>query len=68
MYQQPCFLVHAAAIPGQRAVCADDPVAGYDDADGVVVICAADGPHSFGIPDAPGLFAVGDGFSVGDGA
>ena len=65
--QQPGLLVHAAAVAGQRAVRTDHPVARNHNADGVVVIRSADSSNSFRIADTFCLFAVGDGFPIGDG-
>ena len=59
--------IDKAAIASERSIRPDDPVAGHNNADGVVVIRPAHSPHGLGIPDAPGLLAVGNGFAIGDG-
>lgn len=67
MFKQPVFPACSAAVTGQGPVGADDTMAGNNNADGVMVIGAADRPHSLGAADTSGLLAVGDGFAIGDG-
>ena len=54
MGQQPALALDAAAIAGERAIGADDAMAGDDDADGIVAIGMADGTHGGPVLTTPG--------------
>src|SRR6266702_8093218 len=62
--EQVLFALDPAAIAGQAAVGAHHPVAGHDDADGVLPVGQADGPRCRGLPDPAGKLAVGDSLAV----
>ena len=52
--EQPLFAMEAAAVAGERAVGADDAMAGHDDADGIGTIRETDGADGAGTADALG--------------
>ena len=64
--QKPAFAVDAAAIAGERAVGADDPVAGHHDGDRVLAVGGTGGADRRGPPGAPGQLAIGDRPAGGD--
>ena len=64
--EQPLFAMEAAAVAGERAVGADDAMAGHDDADRVRSVGKADGADGAGTADALGKLAVADGFGRGN--
>ena len=66
MAEEPRLFVHAAAVAGERSVRPDHPMAGHDDADGIVVIGPAHSPNGLRFPDAFRLLAIGDRFPIGN--
>src|SRR3546814_18725797 len=61
MLQHPGLACHAAAIAGQLALGADDPMAGDDDADGIGPIGKADGADGSARSEAGRLPEIGEG-------
>src|SRR4051812_39643725 len=66
--QEPALAREAAGVAGERAVGADDAVAGDDDADRVQVIGEADGPGAIWVADVFRLLAIGARFACRDAA
>src|SRR6478609_3945270 len=66
--EQPGLGLDATAEAGQRAVGADDAMAGHDDADRVLAVGSADGAGLVRVPEPARLLAVADRLPVGDGA
>src|SRR5690606_41115794 len=64
--QQPLLALQAAAVAGEAAGGADDPVAGDDDAAGVAAVGEADGAGRLGAAEGVGEPSVGTGLAVGD--
>src|SRR5579863_3186055 len=65
--EQETLELEAAAVAGERAVGADDAVAGDDHGDRVAPVGAADGAACRGASDRLGDLGVGPGLAVGDG-
>ena len=66
MLEQPLLARQAAAVAGQRAVRADDAMAGHDDADRVLAVGQARRAHRLGLADAPRQLGVADGLAAPD--
>ena len=60
MGEQPALAIESPAIAGQRSVCADHPMAGNDDGDGIGAIGETDGARGRGAADLGGQSAVAD--------
>lgn len=60
MLEQPALLVEAAGVAGERAVGADDAVAGDDDGDAVLAVRGADGAIGADASDGARDVAIGD--------
>ena len=65
--KQRLFAPQAAGIPGELAPCAQDAVAGHDDADRVVAHGAAHGAHGAGFVQLRGQLAVALALAAGHG-
>ena len=66
--QQGLFHVQAAAVAHKLAVCADYPVTGYGDQNGVAVVGHTHGPGGPGISGGGGNLPIGARFPVRNGA
>ena len=64
--EQPSFPLHACREAGERAIGADDAVAGDDDGKRVTAIGGADGASLVCPAEPPGLLAVGHRAAEGD--
>src|SRR3954451_5800596 len=64
--EQVPLAVQPAAVAGEAAVRADDPVAGHDDRDRVAAVGGADRPRPVRAPDLPGDLAVAARLAVRD--
>src|SRR5262245_24431876 len=64
--EQPSLALDAAAVAGERAVGADDAVAGHNDADGIVAIGMAGGAYRRLAADPASEVGIADGRSAGD--
>src|SRR6185437_2824644 len=64
--EQPLLDRQAAAKSGQRAIRADDPMAGNDDRQWIGAIGETDGPAGPGLADAPRELPVGDRLAIWD--
>src|SRR5690242_5786154 len=68
MLEQPTLAFEPAAIAGEAAVGADDPVAGYDDRDRIAAVRKPDGAARLRHPEPGSECAVGHRLSSRNGA
>ena len=66
MVEQPAFDPQITPETRQAAVGTDNPVAGYEQHNGVIAVAEAHGPGRFGVVKAGGLLAVGHRLAVGN--
>lgn len=66
MFQQPLFALDPAPIADHLAVRADDPVAGDDDANRILIVGHSHGPKGLRLADSLRHVSVGDHLSVRD--
>ena len=60
MVQEPAFALDTAAVAGERAVGADDSMAGDDDANRIGAVGEANRPYRGGTAEACGEMSIGN--------